>query len=102
MKKIEKNSKSGYLYLARQVESNKADYIRKLKIKGISLETEHRRFYPRVEEAAHVVGYTDIDGNGIEGIEKSFNSMLVGKDGSRTVRKDKRGISLNILRMRKI
>ena len=91
VKKIEKNSKSGYLYLARQVESNKADYIRKLKIKGISLETEHRRFYPRVEEAAHVVGYTDIDGNGIEGIEKSFNSILVGKDGSRTVRKDKRG-----------
>ena len=91
VKKIEKNSKSGYLYLARQVESNKADYIRKLKIKGINLETEHRRFYPRVEEAAHVVGYTDIDGNGIEGIEKSFNSLLVGKDGSRTVRKDKRG-----------
>ena len=91
VKKIEKNSKSGYLYLARQVESNKADYIRKLNIKGINLETEHRRFYPRVEEAAHVVGYTDIDGNGIEGIEKSFNSMLVGKDGSRTVRKDKRG-----------
>lgn len=91
VKKIEKNSKSGYLYLARQVESNKADYIRKLKIKGVNLETEHRRFYPRVEEAAHVVGYTDIDGNGIEGIEKSFNSMLVGKDGSRTVRKDKRG-----------
>ncbi|BBF02499.1 peptidoglycan synthase FtsI [Haemophilus influenzae] len=91
VKKIEKNSKSGYLYLARQVELSKANYIRKLKIKGIILETEHRRFYPRVEEAAHVVGYTDIDGNGIEGIEKSFNSLLVGKDGSRTVRKDKRG-----------
>lgn len=91
VKKIEKNAKSGYLYLARQVESNKANYIRRLKIKGIMLETEHRRFYPRVEEAAHVVGYTDIDGNGIEGIEKSFNSILVGKDGSRTVRKDKRG-----------
>ena len=38
-----------------------------------------------------MVGYTDIDGNGIEGIEKSFNSILVGKDGSRIVRKDKRG-----------
>ena len=91
IKKIEKNSKSGYLYLARQVESNKADYIKKLNVKGVFLETEHRRFYPRVEEAAHLVGYTDIDGNGIEGIEKSFNTMLVGKDGSRTVRKDKQG-----------
>ncbi len=90
-KKIEKNAKSGFLYLARQVESNTADYVKKLKIKGIVLETEHRRFYPRAEEAAHLIGYTDIDGNGIEGIEKSFNTMLVGKDGSRTVRKDKRG-----------
>lgn len=90
-KKIKKNPNSGYLYLARQVESSRADYIKKLKIRGIILETEYRRFYPRVEEAAHLVGYTDIDGNGIEGIEKSFNAMLVGKDGSRTVRKDKHG-----------
>ena len=91
VKKIEKNPKSGFLYLARQVEGGKAQYVRDLKIKGIGLENEPRRFYPRVEEAAHLIGYTDIDGNGIEGIEKSFNSLLVGKDGSRLVRKDKRG-----------
>ncbi|OOF55808.1 peptidoglycan synthase [Rodentibacter genomosp. 2] len=91
VKKIEKNPKSGFLYLARQVEVGKAQYVKELKIKGISLESEPRRFYPRVEETAHLIGYTDIDGNGIEGIEKSFNTMLVGKDGSRLVRKDKRG-----------
>ncbi|QIA77948.1 peptidoglycan glycosyltransferase FtsI [Rodentibacter caecimuris] len=91
VKKIEKNPKSGFLYLARQVEAGKAQYVKELKIKGISLESEPRRFYPRVEETAHLIGYTDIDGNGIEGIEKSFNTMLVGKDGSRLVRKDKRG-----------
>lgn len=90
-RKIKKNPNSGYVYLARQVESSRADYIKQLKIRGVMLETEYRRFYPRVEETAHLVGYTDIDGNGIEGIEKSFNSMLIGKDGSRTVRKDKRG-----------
>ncbi|VEH67941.1 peptidoglycan synthase FtsI [Rodentibacter pneumotropicus] len=91
VKKIEKNPKSGFLYLARQVEAGKAQYVKELKIKGISLESEPRRFYPRVEETAHLLGYTDIDGNGIEGIEKSFNALLVGKDGSRLVRKDKRG-----------
>ena len=42
------------MYLARQVEAGKANYIRDLKIKGISLETEPRRFYPRVEEAAQI------------------------------------------------
>lgn len=91
VKKIEKNPKSGFLYLARQVEAGKAQYVKELIIKGISLESEPRRFYPRVEETAHLLGYTDIDGNGIEGIEKSFNALLVGKDGSRLVRKDKRG-----------
>ena len=91
VKKIEKNPKSGFLYLARQVEAGKANYIRELKIKGISLETEPRRFYPRVEETAQLVGFTNIDGKGIEGVEASFNSMLVGKDGARVVRKDKRG-----------
>ena len=91
VKKIEKNAKSGFLYLARQVEASKANYIRELKIKGISLETEPRRFYPRVEEAAQLIGFTNIDGKGIEGVEASFNSMLVGKDGARVVRKDKRG-----------
>ena len=79
------------MYLARQVEAGKANYIRDLKIKGISLETEPRRFYPRVEEAAQLIGFTNIDGKGIEGVEASFNSMLVGKDGARVVRKDKRG-----------
>ena len=43
-------------------------YIRDLKIKGISLETEPRRFYPRVEEAAQLIGFTNIDGKGIEAV----------------------------------
>lgn len=91
VRKIEKHRQSGFLYLARQVEENKANYIKDLKIKGIFFESEARRFYPQVEKMAHLIGYTDIDGNGIEGIEKSFNALLVGKDGSRLVRKDKRG-----------
>ena len=90
------------MYLARQVEASKANYIRDLKIKGISLETEPRRFYPRVEEAAQLIGFTNIDGKGIEGVEASFNSMLVGKDGARVVRKDNVVTWLNILPMRKI
>ncbi|OOF70216.1 penicillin-binding transpeptidase domain-containing protein [Rodentibacter caecimuris] len=91
IKKIEKNPKSSFLYIERQVDSVKADYIKQLKIKGISLEPESRRFYPKKYDVAHLIGYTDIDGQGIEGIEKSFNSILVGKDGSRLVRKDKKG-----------
>lgn len=101
-KRIEKNPKARFVYLSRQVSPTVADYVKQLKIKGITLKTEHRRFYPRVEEAAHLIGYTNIDGEGIEGIEKSFNSLLIGKSGSRTVRKDKYGnIVENIVDIKK-
>ncbi|MBN6711486.1 peptidoglycan glycosyltransferase FtsI [Haemophilus haemoglobinophilus] len=88
---IVKNPKSRFVYLARQVSPTIAEYVKELKLYGIKLKTEPRRFYPKTEEIAHLIGYTNIDGEGIEGIEKSFNSFLVGKSGSRTVRKDKYG-----------
>ncbi|MDY4479163.1 MAG: peptidoglycan glycosyltransferase FtsI [[Pasteurella] aerogenes] len=91
LKNIEKNPKARFVYLARQISPQIADYVKQLGLKGIVLEDEARRFYPRVEETAHLIGYTNIDGEGIEGIEKSFNSLLVGKSGSRTFRKDKFG-----------
>ncbi|TCP95002.1 peptidoglycan synthetase FtsI [Cricetibacter osteomyelitidis] len=88
---IKKNPKSRFVYLDRQVAPETADYVKALKLKGVLLKTEPRRFYPRIEETAHLIGYTNIDGEGIEGIEKSFNSLLIGKAGSRTYRKDKLG-----------
>lgn len=89
--KISKNPKSRFLYLARQVTPSVAKYARELKIPGVTLQTEFRRFYPKVEETAHLIGYTNIDGVGIEGIEKSFDKLLIGQDGSRTYRKDRYG-----------
>ncbi|MCW9717805.1 peptidoglycan glycosyltransferase FtsI [Avibacterium sp. 21-599] len=91
IKRVEKDPSSRFVYLSRQVSPTVADYVKQLKIKGVVLKTEARRFYPRVEETAHLIGYTNIDGEGIEGIEKSFNALLVGKSGSRTYRKDKFG-----------
>ena len=91
VKRVEKDPKSRFVYLSRQISPTLAQYVKELKITGIILKMEARRFYPRVEEAAHLIGYTNIDGTGIEGIEKSFDSMLVGKSGSMTYRKDRFG-----------
>lgn len=91
VKRVEKDPKSRFVYLSRQISPTLAQYVKELKITGIILKMEARRFYPRVEEAAHLIGYTNIDGAGIEGIEKSFDSMLVGKSGSMTYRKDRFG-----------
>ncbi|MEH8025816.1 peptidoglycan glycosyltransferase FtsI [Gallibacterium anatis] len=89
--RLNKNPKSRFVYLDRQISPTIANYIRELKITGVSLQKEYRRFYPTVEESAQLLGYTDIDGQGIEGIEKSFNSLLTGKSGFKTYRKDKSG-----------
>lgn len=91
IKMIEKKPKSRFIYLARQVSQTHADYVKKLGLPGVSIKRDARRFYPLREEVAHLIGYTNIDGEGIEGVEKSFNSLLIGKPGSRTYRKDKSG-----------
>ena len=74
-----------FIYLARQVSPQQAQWIDKLNLPGINLREESRRFYP----AGHVAA--NIDGQGIEGVEKSFNAQLIGKPGCRLVRKDKFG-----------
>ncbi len=80
-----------FIYLARQVSPQQAKWIDKLNLPGIHLREESRRFYPAGHVAANLIGFTNIDGQGIEGVEKSFNAQLMGKPGSRLVRKDKFG-----------
>jgi len=82
---------SRFLYLARQVDPLQAQWIDKLHLPGINLREESRRFYPAGHVAANLIGFTNVDDQGIEGIEKSFNSQLIGKPGLRRVRKDKFG-----------
>ncbi|HGJ5863079.1 MAG TPA: peptidoglycan glycosyltransferase FtsI [Arsenophonus nasoniae] len=89
--KISLNSNSRFVYLARQVNPSVGEYVGKLKIAGIYLRKESRRYYPSGPVAAHLIGVTDIDGQGIEGIEKSFNYLLTGAPGERIVRKDRYG-----------
>ncbi|MDR0218962.1 MAG: peptidoglycan glycosyltransferase FtsI [Enterobacteriaceae bacterium] len=89
--KISEFPKGRFVYLARQVDDSISDYVKKLKLPGIYLRQESRRYYPTGQVTAHIIGVTNIDGNGIEGVEKSFDSWLTGKPGSRTVRKDRNG-----------
>lgn len=90
-KRVNSNPAGRFLYLARQVSPQQAQWIDKLNLAGINLREESRRFYPAGHVAANLIGFTNIDGQGIEGVEKSFNSQLTGKPGSRLVRKDKFG-----------
>ncbi|GAA3716176.1 peptidoglycan glycosyltransferase FtsI [Oceanisphaera sediminis] len=90
MKRVE-NPQRRFVYLQRQVTPAVAEYIRKLRLPGVHLRPEERRFYPTGEINAHLVGLTNIDGNGIEGIERGFNEWLTAQAGERRVRKDRNG-----------
>lgn len=84
-------SDKDFVYLKRQVPPEQADRIAALNLPGIHSQNEYRRFYPSSEVAAHVVGFTDVDDRGQEGIELAFQKYLVGRAGSRKVIKDRRG-----------
>ena len=84
-------SDKDFVYLKRQVPPEQAEKITALNLPGIHSQTEYRRFYPSSEVAAHVVGFTDVDDKGQEGIELAFQKYLVGRAGNRRVIKDRRG-----------
>ncbi|MEI7347460.1 peptidoglycan glycosyltransferase FtsI [Dickeya chrysanthemi] len=89
--KVNANPNGRFVYLARQVNPAIGEYIHKLKLPGINLRQESRRYYPSGQVTSHLIGFTNIDGQGIEGVEKSFDRWLTGRPGERTVRKDRFG-----------
>ncbi|MGD9600725.1 MAG: peptidoglycan D,D-transpeptidase FtsI family protein [Gammaproteobacteria bacterium] len=83
--------KREFLYLKRQVGPDIALAIRRADIPGVGLISEYRRFYPGVEIAAHLIGFTNVDDRGQEGIELAFDSTLRGTPGQNRVIKDRLG-----------
>ncbi len=81
----------GFVFLKRQLPPEQARQVTLLGIPGISLQREYRRYYPGGEVTSHLLGFTDVDDNGREGIEFSLQAKLGGKAGSQQVIKDRRG-----------
>jgi cell division protein FtsI (penicillin-binding protein 3) len=80
-----------FVWVKRQVDEPVAKEIAALGIKGIYQRREYKRQYPEREAMAHVVGFTNVEDRGQEGVELAFQSQLVGKAGSRRVIKDRLG-----------
>jgi cell division protein FtsI (penicillin-binding protein 3) len=85
------NEDKTFVWVKRQVDEPIAKEIAALGIKGIYQRREYKRQYPEGEAAAHVVGFTNVEDRGQEGVELAFNSQLAGKAGSRRVIKDRLG-----------
>jgi len=89
-KKLQDEDKT-FVWLKRQVDESVAKDIAALKIKGVYDRKEYKRIYPEGESVAHVVGFTNVENLGQEGVELTFNKALGGKAGSRRVIKDRLG-----------
>ena len=89
--KIERNKGKGFIYLRRHLPPAVADEILALKTKGVYSEREYHRYYPGGEVTAHLVGFTDIDDRGQEGIELSFDEWLKGTPGKKKVLQNRYG-----------
>jgi cell division protein FtsI (penicillin-binding protein 3) len=85
------SSSKEFVYLKRHVPPELAAEVMALKIPGISLQREYRRYYPDGEAAAHVVGFTNVDDVGQEGMELAYNELLRGRNGAKWVIKDRFG-----------
>ncbi|MGL6261610.1 penicillin-binding transpeptidase domain-containing protein [Vibrio sp. WXL210] len=91
LERISDNKSRRFIYLQRQVSPAMANYVRELKLSGIGLRAESRRYYPSGEVSAHLIGVTGIDGSGLEGVERSYDKWLSGEAGKRIIRKDRYG-----------
>jgi cell division protein FtsI (penicillin-binding protein 3) len=88
---LHKNSKKQFVYLKRDIPPGIATQIKDLNISGLYLEKQYRRFYPESESIAQITGFTNIDDQGQEGLELSYNSLLEGQPGLKKEMKDRYG-----------
>lgn len=99
--KIKRYRNKQFVYLARSIPPHDANAVLSLNIDGVWGEEEFQRFYPAGEVAAHLVGFTNIDGSGQEGMELALDDWLTGEPGVQQVLIDKKGNAVKDLGIKK-
>jgi cell division protein FtsI (penicillin-binding protein 3) len=100
-KKIIRNRSRAFVYLRRQMAPAAAKKVLDLGIAGVYADREYKRYYPAAEVAAHLVGFTDVDDRGQEGVELAYEEWLRGESGNKRVMKDLRGNVIRDIEQRK-
>jgi len=94
MRRITRSMDKEFLYLKRHLNPSDAQRVMALKLPGINVQREYRRYYPASEVTGHLVGFTNIDDEGQEGLELAMNHWLEGEPGAKRVLKDRLGRSI--------
>ena len=87
-RKITSNLNRQFIYLRRHMRPDSAARVMQLGIPGVKTQREYRRYYPSGEVTGHIIGFTNIDDWGQEGLELAFNHYLAGEEGSKRVLRD--------------
>jgi len=93
-RKITSNLNRDFVYLQRHLSPAKAEQVMALGLPGVSTMREYHRYYPEGEVVGHLLGFTDIDDHGQEGLEAEFDQWLRGENGSKRVLQDRLGHSI--------
>ncbi|OGT34248.1 MAG: cell division protein [Gammaproteobacteria bacterium RBG_16_51_14] len=80
-----------FVYLKRHIDPDLANQVNALNLSGVYLQREYRRYYPAGEVTAHIIGFTNVDDNGQEGLELAYDAWLQGVPGAKRVLKDRLG-----------
>ncbi len=94
MRRVTRSMDKDFLYLKRHLSPEQAQEVLALKLPGVNVQREYRRYYPAGEVAGHLIGFTNIDDEGQEGMELAFNHWLAGESGAKRVLKDRLGRSV--------
>jgi cell division protein FtsI (penicillin-binding protein 3) len=89
--RVKKNKKREFVYIKRLIRPSVGEQVKALDIEGVFLQREYRRYYPEGESTAHIVGLTNVDDSGQEGMELAYNLWLAGQSGVKEVIKDRKG-----------
>ena len=84
-----------FAYLARKVSPDEAQRVKALELKGVGFVKESRRYYPKKELAAHVLGYVGLDNTGLAGLESTYDAQVRGREGKVLIQTDARRHALN-------
>ncbi|WP_127470235.1 peptidoglycan D,D-transpeptidase FtsI family protein [Thiomicrorhabdus aquaedulcis] len=96
--KIRDNNQRRFMYLQRSITPEVAAKVEDLNLVGVYTQDEFKRYYPAGESTAHLVGFTNIDDKGIEGIELAYDDWLKGSAGKKQVVKDRAGHVVDFVR----
>jgi cell division protein FtsI (penicillin-binding protein 3) len=98
LERLNERKSRRFLYLRRQVSPELAQQVAALRVPGIHVDREYKRYYPAAEVSSHLVGFTNVDGEGQEGMELAYNDWLRGDPGSKLVLKDRLGRTIKHIR----